>query len=136
MTFWRCYYHVVWAAKNREPLITSEREPFIFGAIERKSVDMGCQVLAINAAFNHIHVAVMIPPTLTIADWVKNVKGVSSHEANAVIPNADSRFRWQNGFSVHTFGEKNLPLVSDYIRRQKEHHGSGKLFPNLEQIED
>ena len=27
MAFWRLYYHVVWATKNREPLITPEIEP-------------------------------------------------------------------------------------------------------------
>jgi REP-associated tyrosine transposase len=129
--YWRCYYHIVWATKGREPLITAGVEKVLFRAIEMKAQAMSSSILAINAALDHIHVLTSIPPTLAAADWVKHIKGTSSHEVNDAQPNND-RFRWQGSYSVLTVGERNLPIVMDYIARQKEHHANGTLYKALE----
>ena len=42
--------------------------------------------------------------------------------------------QWQSGYGVVSFGTKDLPWVSDYIRNQKEHHASGKALERLERI--
>lgn len=107
----------------------------LFGAIERKSVDLGCEVLAINGVSDHVHVAVRIPPTLAVTEWAKHVKGVSSRELNVALGTEAERFRWQDGFGVLTFGAKNLDLVLNYIHQQKQHHQQQTLEPYLERIE-
>lgn len=136
MPFWRCYYHVIWATKNRAVLITSGVEDAIFAAIRRKAEELGSPILAINSAGDHIHLAVSIPPKLSIAEWVKRMKGVSTRDVNACFPDLDTPFGWQQGYGVLTFSATNLPLVVDYIERQKEHHASQSLQPYLEQIDD
>ncbi|MDX1995647.1 MAG: IS200/IS605 family transposase [bacterium] len=136
MNYYRCYYHFVWATKNRQPTLTVQREPVIFGAIERKTSDLKGTVLIVNAAFDHLHIAVTLPPTLSLAEYAKLVKGVSSHEANSASLQPQEQFRWQTGFGVVTFGAKNLPLVEDYIRRQKEHHTAGTIEPYLEKLDE
>jgi putative transposase len=73
-----------------------------------------------------------MPPTLNITDWMKHVKGVSSHDINQSQPAASDRFRWQGGYGVITVGPQGLQLVQDYITRQKEHHAQGDLYPSLE----
>jgi putative transposase len=132
MPFWRCYYHVVWATKGREPLLTSMLEQVVFTSVDDKSTALGCQLLAVNAYQDHIHAAVSMPPTFAIADWVKHVKGVSSRDVNNAQPSNAARFRWQSSYGVVTVGEKHLPVVVDYIARQKEHHATGNLFQSLE----
>lgn len=136
MPFWRCYYHVVWATKNRESLITPENEPIIISVIRNKSAQLECEVLAVNGGQDHVHVAVSIPPRLAVADWVGQVKGASSYEVNTRFPNTTPRFAWQSGYSVLTFGTKDLAFVVDYIANQKEHHASDKLEPYLERVDD
>jgi putative transposase len=135
MTIWRCYYHIVWATKNREPLIDPRHEKLIYAAIERKSQEIDCKVLAVNGMVDHVHVAVSIPPTMAAAEWVKNIKGVSSREFNVALPNAESRFRWQEGASIFTFGERNIEFVVGYIQRQKEHHANNELYEYMERTE-
>jgi putative transposase len=66
----------------------------------------------------------------------KNVKGYSTHEVNAMFPELPTRFSWQTGYGVLTFGAKALPFVSDYIARQKEHHQDNALDLYLEQMEE
>ena len=77
-----CFYHIVWATKYRQLCILPVYEPVIFAAIETKSKEMGCKLLAINAARDHIHSAVSIPPSIAVAKWVGNVKGAASHVIN------------------------------------------------------
>ncbi len=132
MPFWRCYYHIVWATKGREPLITPPVENIVFAAVKQKAEALGTAVLAINSVSDHVHVAVSMPPTLNIADWMKQIKGASSHGINESQPEAIARFRWQGGYGVVTVGPQGLKLVQDYIAHQKEHHAQGTLYQSLE----
>ncbi len=135
MPFWRCFYHIVWSTRQRAPAITAQNEPVVFGAIQAKSHEMGCQVLAVNGVEDHIHVAVAIPPNLAVAEWVRNVKGASSHQVNTQMPDEAGPFRWQGGYSVLTFGARNQHFVVEYIQNQKQHHAGGTLEPYLEHLQ-
>src|SRR5690242_8798465 len=108
MPFWKCYFHTIWATYRREPIITSPIEAIIWDTIRRKSAAMECEILAMDGVANHIHVAVCIPPKISAGEWVRSMKGLSSHEVNAMFPNLPSRFRWQSSYGVLTFGAKNL----------------------------
>ena len=135
MPFWKCYYHVVWATKHRQAVISLAIEPVLFVTVEEKSVELGCSLLAINAVADHVHVAVCIPPALSVAKWVGGVKGASSRVINTSF-DADARFQWQEGYSVLSFGEKRLAQVKQYIASQKERHQVNDLNDYLERIDD
>jgi REP element-mobilizing transposase RayT len=107
-------------------------EQVVFASVDEKSRLLGCHLLAVNANIDHVHAAVSIPPTLTIADWGKHVKGVSSRDVNNAQSSVQTRFRWQSSYGVVTVGEKHLPIVLDYVVRQKEHHATGNLYQALE----
>ena len=134
MTFWRCYYHFVWTTKYREPLMTPAIEAIVVQIIRAKSCDLGCEVLAINAVPDHLHVALALTPAIAAARWVKMVKGTSSHAVNSLYPNAAVRFQSQEGYGALTFGAKQIPYVMRYIECQKEHHAEGKTEAYLEQV--
>ncbi len=134
MPYWKCYYHVVWATKYRQPMIISTYEPVIFAAIREQSQQLACSVLAINGVSDHIHVAVTIPPSLAVAKWVGSVKGASARAVNMGF-NRDERFHWQEGYGVMSFGETALEIVKTYIDGQKERHANGELNTYLERIE-
>lgn len=136
MSFWRCYYHVVWTTKERQPLITSEIERVIIQAATEKSLSLACPIQVINGVADHMHAAVCIPPHIAVADWVRSIKGVSAHTINDLFPDLDTRFHWQRGYGVLTFGAKLLPVVSDYIARPKEHHQQHTTDPYLEWTEN
>ena len=69
MTFWPCFYHIVWSVKSREKLITPQAEKIIFESIQEKSHELECPVLAINGTEDHIHIAVNVPPKVAVAGW-------------------------------------------------------------------
>jgi putative transposase len=136
MSFWRCYYHLVWTTKNREPLITASVESILFPLIRAKGLEVGGEVLAVNGVADHVHVAATIPPKMAVARWMKIVKGASSYEINSRFPNTPAPFRWQQGYGVLTFGLKNLDMVLAYITHQKDHHANGQLQRYLEHVGD
>ena len=79
MAFWRTYYHLIWAIQNRQPLITSTREKELYGYIIGKADYLGCIIHAIGGVEDHLHIVASIPPKLSIADFVKKIKGSSSY---------------------------------------------------------
>jgi putative transposase len=66
----------------------------------------------------------------------RQVKGAASHTLNTAFPDKTLLFRWQEGYGVLTFGEKNLPFVQSYIEHQKQHHIQGTIYHQLERIDE
>jgi putative transposase len=87
----------------------------------------------IGGTETHVHVAVTIPPTLLISDWIGKVKGASSHYVNHELANR-KLLDWQTGYGVVSFGTKDLDWVVNYIRNQKEHHRQDSTIERLERI--
>jgi putative transposase len=136
MPFTKLFYHTVWTTKNRIPVISPHIEDIVHKTIISKSTSLKCPILAINSASDHIHIAVCIPPSIAVADWVRQVKGVSAHEVNVSFPDLHEHFQWQQSYGVLTFGAKQIDVVIDYIARQKEHHAHNRLQESLEQTEE
>lgn len=110
-------------------------ETVIYSAIEQKCAELYCDLLAVNGVFDHIHIALTIPPSQNVAYVVGQVKGSSSREVNQSIE-LPERFQWQEGYGVLTFGEKVIPQVINYIERQKEHHAQNTALAYMEQMDE
>ena len=135
MSFWRLYYHLTWSTKNREPMILPEIEERLFAYIVRKAGELGVYVYAINGWFDHIHLVAAVPPKLALADFVKNIKGSSSHDLNQEA-GLDYEFAWQRGYGVLSLGEKQKPVAVQYVLDQKRHHQSQTANPWLERCSE
>jgi putative transposase len=133
--YWRNYYHLVWATKNRAPLITADREAILFPHIRGKADALGCTVQAINGVSDHIHLVVSIPPSIAIADFVKQIKGSSTFHLNRQ-PSRDGLFAWQRGYGVFTLGGQQCPRAIAYVTDQKQHHREQTTIEALEYCND
>jgi putative transposase len=129
--FWRTYYHLVWATKERLPLITPDREILLFPYIRGKADALGCMVQALNGVDDHIHLVVSIPPTLAVTDFVKQIKGSSAYHLNHQRLN-DETFAWQRGYGVFSLGRKQLDEAIAYVNQQKHHHQAQTTIAALE----
>lgn len=149
MSYWRLYYHIVWATKQRLPLIKPELETKLHGYIIGKADYLGCITHAINGTENHIHVVVSIPPSLSISRFVKKIKGSSSHYWNHNLASKSDKFYWQEarravarvsrveateqeGYGVFSLGSKQLETAVNYVTNQKVHHSQGTAIAALE----
>ena len=130
------YYHVVQTTKHRQAIISHQIEPVLFQTICAKSEQLSSSIHAVNAAYNHIHIAVELSPKIAISEWVRQVKAVSARIINRDFPNLDTSFYWQNGYSAQTFGKKVLPFVVQYIDNQKQRHKDDDLEVYLEFVDN
>ena len=139
MSFWRTYYHVIWATKGRKPLITPAIEAQLFPHLVQRATELGVHVHAVNGWTDHIHLVVSIPPRLAVAQVVKELKGASSRYINAREPALlppTAHFGWQDGYGVLTLGERHCHVAVEYVQRQKEHHAARQTIARWEYCEE
>lgn len=135
MNFSRCYFHIIWTTKNRNPLITPEIQELFVKLTKMKCHELECQLFAINTMADHIHIAVSMPPKLAPAHFIKHVKGTSSRNINITFTDLPTQFGWQNSYGILTFGVKNLDFVVNYFKNQQTHHVNQATYADLEQTE-
>ena len=136
MPYWQLYYHFVWATKRREALISSGWEPELFEYLRWKGSELGGVVHAVGGIEDHVHVAVSIPPRLTVAKYVAQLKGASSYWVSQVAEQAPPFFAWQRGYGVMSFSQQALPRVIQYVIQQRKRHQTGELIAEMEDIGD
>jgi putative transposase len=134
--FWQHYCHLVWGTKLREPLIDEEIVDVIRGSAQANCNEHRAKLHAIGIMADHIHIAVSIPPSLAISDFVRFVKGKSSFEINKQNRIARlARFGWQAEYGLISFGERSLTSVVAYVNNQAAHHAAHTLWPTFEILE-
>ena len=117
--------------EEKLPQITPEIEETIHCYIRRKSKDHGCSMIAIGGTADHIHLLTRMRPSVSIGDYVKSIKGGSSHFINQIRhPGID--FKWQEGYAAYTISPWYVTRIIDYINHQKEHHYQGTTDPDYE----
>jgi len=130
MPYWRLFYHAVWGTKHRLALIDPAWEKELHGYIKGKASAVECFVHAIGGMPDHIHVAISIPPKLSVATLIGQLKGASSHHVNKTY--ADGSFMWQAEYGVFSFSEISLSRIIHYVNNQKKHHAENTLNAILE----
>ena len=126
------YVQLVWTTWDRLPLITPDIERRLHRNIESEVREMGCTVLALNGTSDHAHLVISFPTTVTIANLVKQVKGVSSHFVNETL-RPEAKFKWQGRYGAFTVSRWDLPKIIRYVKRQKEHHAEDDPWLELEE---
>ena len=114
--------HLVFSTKNRQPFlrdpaIREEMHAYLGGVSGR----LDCPPLIVGGADDHVHLLCFLGRTISQADWVKEVKRVSSTWVKKRDP-ALTTFAWQNGYGTFSVSASATEKTRDYIARQAEHH--------------
>ena len=133
MPYWRLFYHIVWGTKNREPLIQPGFERDLHNVIAAKASDLGAFVYAVGGREDHVHLVASVPPRISPAEFVGQVKGNSSHWINHELALQD-HFAWQSEYGIVSFGGKQLDLVVRYVKNQRQHHADKTVLSFLERV--
>jgi len=114
-------YHIVFATKDRRPLITPERSERLYEYIGGTIRGLGGITLAVNGMPDHVHLLAKLRPDRSVSDVLRDLKANSSGWMHDVFPDARD-FSWQKGYGAFTVSSSQIDRVSDYISRQAEHH--------------
>ena len=131
MPYWRLFYHFTWSTRQREALISTGFEASLHNVIAAKASALSGIVHAVGGTDNHIHLAVSVPPSISLSDFIRQVKGNSSHFVNHQIKPEDP-FSWQSEYGVVSFRGSQLEEVVKYVKNQRRHHQDHSVIASLE----
>ncbi len=115
------HLHVVFSTKHREPLITPDLAPRLYGYVGGIVCETGSVLIAAGGMPDHIHLLVSLGRQACVADLVRDVKANSSRWVHDTFPDR-SRFAWQAGYGAFAVSISMVGRVRGYIANQEEHH--------------
>ncbi|MEJ7615807.1 MAG: IS200/IS605 family transposase [Pyrinomonadaceae bacterium] len=112
-------YHIVFATKERALLITnlirSRLHAYLGGTVRH----LNGTALEINGIVDHVHLLIILPPTISVSHFMSKLKSNSSTWAKA---QTHGRFAWHSRYGAFTVSESQSERVRNHIRHQEEHH--------------
>jgi REP-associated tyrosine transposase len=111
--------HAVFSTKERRPFLADvvfrdELHAMLGGA----SSTLECTPVIVGGVADHLHVLANLSRTISPADWIKEIKRVTSVWAKQHQP----LFGWQNGYGAFSVSQSMCTRVTEYIRDQESHH--------------
>lgn len=126
-SFVSLHVHIVFATKNRVPLISADFQPRLYEYIGGIVRAQGCSLTAAGGMPDHVHLLVSLSKEASVAEIVRLIKANSSKWIHETFP--DKRdFRWQTGYGAFAVSFSNLETLNRYIADQGEHHRKIEVF--------
>ncbi len=113
--------HVIFSTKERRPLPDPDTRPHLHAYLATIARNAGCEAYRIGGVADHVHLAIRLSRTITIADLVETLKTSSSKWAKTQSPDL-ADFSWQRGYGCFSVGPTDLDALCAYIDKQEEHH--------------
>ena len=121
MPLLKIWIHLVWATKNRAPVLTKDIREIIFKHIKENGKKKNIHVDFVNGHCDHVHCLVSLNAEQTIAKVVQLLKGESSYWANKNNL-CEEKLVWQDEYFAVSVSESGVDRVREYIKNQEEHH--------------
>ncbi len=114
--------HLIFSTKERRPFLHDKKQRaamhrYLGGVSGR----LDCPVIRVGGMADHVHCLARQARTITVAEWVKELKRASSQWAKAQ-GTAWRGFQWQAGYGAFSVSQSLSRKVEHYIEHQEEHH--------------
>jgi REP element-mobilizing transposase RayT len=119
MSYTHLVYHIVFGTKDRAALIAPAWEHDLYRVLVATVKNHKGELIEINGTADHIHMLVRLLPATAVADFLRELKSVSS---KWVRRNHEPKFTWQRRYGAFSVSGSDQREVRDYIRDQKRHH--------------
>jgi putative transposase len=120
-TYTSLHYHLIFSTKNREPWIAPQNEERIWAYLAGIAHQNKFNPILIGGIEDHVHILLGIPPSISVSEALKNIKGGSSGWIKETFAGCRG-FAWQDGYGAFTASKSQIPEIEKYIRKQREHH--------------
>jgi REP element-mobilizing transposase RayT len=113
--------HIVFSTKDRAPLLDASVRPGLHAYLATVARNSDCECFRVGGVEDHVHLAVRLSRTLTMANLIEELKTSSSKWLKTQSP-ALAHFAWQRGYGAFSVGPSDLEALRQYINTQEEHH--------------
>ena len=121
-TVTRLTVHIVWVTKYRYHVLTGEIKKRCRELIMQICDAEDVKILSGVVSKDHIHMLIEYPPSISVSDLVRKLKGRSSRLLQKEYPELQKRYWgkhfWAIGFGAWSTGNMTEKLVEEYL----EHH--------------
>jgi putative transposase len=127
------FYQIVFGTKNREATIVESHcedlYKYIWGIIKEKN----CKLYRVNGIEDHIHIFSDLHPSISLADYVKDIKVASSiwMKETGYFPDFAG---WQVGYGAFTYSIRDKDMIIEYVKNQKEHHKKENFYDEYKRL--
>ena len=122
MSYLQLLYHIVFRPKESKPVIPVEHEEKLYRYIWGFVKESGGVLYRIGGMPDHVHIFVQIPPTITVSDFMRDLKTSSSKFLKDHIEDFPRFQGWGKSYCAITHSALEKEKVVNYIKGQKEHH--------------
>jgi putative transposase len=120
-------YHLVWRPVYRRSILAEPVKTTLENLFHAIAHEHGMEVLAVDVHPDHVYLFVSIPPSLSVSDAVKLLKGISARQLRLMFPDLRKRTRadhlWAPSYYMGTAGHVSADTIRKYIESQEQHHG-------------
>ena len=113
--------HSVFSTKEREPLLVRDVRKPLHAYLSGVARNLKCPCYRARGVDDHVHLALALSRTITVANLVKTLKISSSKWLKDQSPQL-REFAWQRGYGAFSVSPSHLDHLCDYIDNQEEHH--------------
>ncbi|HLO99959.1 MAG TPA: IS200/IS605 family transposase [Fimbriimonas sp.] len=113
--------HLVYSTKNRTPWLTDELRPELYAVLNAVLRGDGHTAINANGYHDHVHLLFGLARTESISEVVSATKVASTKWLKGKHASL-SDFGWQHGYGAFAVSHSLLPMISDYVDGQVEHH--------------
>ena len=113
--------HLVFSTKGREPFLNPTLAPKIHAYLATVARNVGCACIRAGGTLDHVHLAIELSRTLSIAGAIEEFKTSSSKWAKTQA-SGSSLFGWQRGYGAFSVSPTEIDSLAHYIDGQIEHH--------------
>jgi len=132
-TYRQIFYQIVFSTKHRAQSISSSAETELYKYIWGVVTKHQCKLYRINGMPDHIHIFSDLHPTVSLSDYVKDIKVSSSlwMKKHGGFPGFSG---WQDGYGAFTYSVREKNMIIDYIKNQKEHHKTEAFYDEYKRL--
>jgi len=113
--------HIVFSTKDRAPVLDATVRPALHAYLATVARNVECECFRVGGVTDHVHLAVRLSRTITMAQLIEELKTSSSKWLKTQSP-ALATFAWQRGYGAFSVGPSDLNALLHYIDTQERHH--------------
>ena len=133
MSFVKIWVHLVFATKNREPLLSKNFRYDLHNHIIQNCKEKDIFLQTINGYTDHIHCLISLGKDQTISKISQLIKGESSLWINK-NNFTDGKFSWQDDYFAVSVSESQVETVVNYIKNQEQHHAKKSFDDEVQEF--
>lgn len=120
-------YHVVWCPKYRRSVLTSTVAESLSALLSEVCEENHWKILNLEIQPDHIHLFVSIPPSKSVSEAVKRLKGTTARKLFLKHPELKKQLwdghLWSPTYYVGTTGNVSAETIRRYIERTEHIKG-------------